>query len=252
MTYQRNHLIPFLDLFNHKLIKESPQDTFFTELSTWTMTEHDQLFRLQSTVSHVQGAEVFISYGSRGVNEVLVHYGFLQDIPESFYQPSIRVWPRESDPLFLPKLEAIITCWPSEAAEEAIIMARYLPVELFQRAQIIVERRPEMILNATAAKRFCKTSDVFTDRRIESLRRNKRAMLFIYEAMLRRMAKTVPRSENERLLAANPSYNMRNLIEYRQKMRNNLDRAIRSFEQGTWRLLKQIHVQADAGFADGT
>ena len=207
---------------------------------------------MKSTVKQRQGDEVFISYGSRGIDEVLVHYGFLQDIPERFYEPSIRVWPRKSDPLYLQKLEAILSCWPSEAHEEATVMPRYLPVELFQRAQIIVERRPEMIVNSTAARRFCKTSEVFTDRRIESLRRNKRAMLLIYQAMLRRKAKTVRRAENERLLAANPSYNMRNLIEYRQKMRNNLDRSIRSFEQGTWRLLKQIHVRADAGFAEGT
>jgi hypothetical protein len=144
-----------------------------------------------------KGGEVFITYGARAVFEMLLHYGFLPGLPLEYFEPSILLRSDVSDPLYRMRMEAIASCWPYEASDWRQIMPkyglgvlvdqfhhsycfRYLPVEVFQRAVLLQERRSEVLSNLTHVQEFiCKSTSLFLTKDIESLRRNKRALLMV-------------------------------------------------------------------------
>ncbi len=127
---------------------------------------------------------------------MFLHYGFLPNLPLEYYEPSIHLPLSTSDPLYSFKLEAISKCWPMHDSDWKPVMMkwgssnfylpfliflnRYLPVEVLQRAMIIQEHRLEVLSNVTHVEEYiCKSTSMFAVRDIESLRRNKRAMLTV-------------------------------------------------------------------------
>ena len=245
-AYQENHLVPYLDLFNHDVISSGKEDAFFREVSVWKLDPALKFFRMNTSAEGARrpGEEVFISYGSPGIDEALVHYGFLLSIPHQYYYTTIDLSVPNDDPLREEKLRGIATCWPDFTQDHIKVLPENLPVEIFQRAQLTMERRASRVATPEAVqKNFCKTSRIFNRRDIESLRRNKRAMLYILRRLEEAWARSPSREWNEKQLAVpGISYNMRNLIRYRQITRDNLEMALRSYRQGNWKLLKQIHL----------
>ncbi len=246
-NYSASHMVPYLDLFNHRIIRDPEDTTYFAEISTWEMSpKPDERFVLKSLKGGEtkKGDEAFITYGSRGINEMLMHYGFLVDLGVEYYEPSIRLVNPESDPLHVLKHNAILQCWPMHDSEWVTIMPQNLPVEVFQRALVLQERREEILSNVTHIREhICKSTGTFGIRDIETLRRNKRAMLMVLEAMLALERSMPSHEENVAALAApNLSYNMRNMLIMRENLRVNLQAALTRFRKGTWRLLKQVHI----------
>jgi hypothetical protein len=251
-SYHGHHMVPFLDLMNHHIVDDPQNKGYFAEVSEWV--RKNDTFELK-VVRHGEvdaGDEVFITYGARGINEMLIHYGFLHDIRDDFYQPSIFVAPRKKDPLYELKLRCINKCWPGDVHDWVPVQPQYMPVENYQRALIIVEKRRELLTNVTYVKEyFCKSTGIFTNRDIESLRRNKRAILYLLDKMKRSFARSQTLQVNEALLKdPKTTYNMRNMVIYRQKARDNLETSIRNFISGNLRLLKEIsiapgHVQTE-------
>jgi hypothetical protein len=175
---------------------------------------------------------------------MLMHYGFLVDLGQEYYEPSIRLENPESDPLHVAKHNAILQCWPMHEGEWVTIMPHNLPVEVFQRALILQERREAFLTNTTYIREhICKSTGTFGLRDIETLRRNKRAMLMVLEAMLA-MERSLPSHEETVAALAMPNltYNMRNMLTIRHNYLTNLQSALTRFRKGTWRLLKQVHI----------
>ncbi len=245
-TYSANHLVPYLDLFNHNIVRDPIDETYFAEVSTWEMTQEPVPCFAIKTLGHgtKKGEEAFITYGSRGINEMLLHYGFLANIGLEYYEPCIKLENPESDPMHVLRHNTILTCWPLSDSQWLSIMPQHLPVEVFQRALVLQERREELLTNITYVKEhICKSSGTFANHDIETLRRNKRAMLMVLEAMLE-LKRSLPSKEANEAALAVPgiSYTVRNLITYRENVRINLDIALDRFRSGTWRLLKQVHI----------
>ena len=246
-TYNSNHMVPFIDLFNHRIIRDFDDPTFFAELSTWNMvqdvTPNRFSLRLLRGGGVEKGGEVFITYGSRGIDETLLHYGFLVDIGDEYYEPSIYM-PVEEGPLHMFRKNAIHMCWPDYDGNWVQVQGRYLPVEVMQRAMILEERRLDVLMNDTYVKEyFCKSTGMFKDRTLDALRRNKRALLRVFDATRDQLAKFPSQEECDAAVnRPNMSHTMQNLMKYRRIIRQNLATAVNLFVNGKWRLLKQVHM----------
>lgn len=242
MTYNKNHMVPFLDLFNHHIIEDPTAAGYFLEISSWEMKNDRFVINVTDGGEVQKGNEVFISYGARSPDDMVVHYGFIPAISKQFFEPTIRLTPEPDDPLKPIKLEVIQKCWPNESIEFVRLMPKNLPVEVFSRAQLIMEHRSEILFNKTATdKYFCKTSGMFALRDIESLRRNKRALLLV-EKEIRRAIARLPSEEQDEVDFKTGTDNLKTVVRLRKEYRANLREAHFNFQHGNLKLLKQIHL----------
>lgn len=184
-------LVPFLDLFNHKGSANNPLHYDAVEDGAFVIY-------MSGSAAHVaQGEEVFITYGINDADAFLVHLGFVS--PECAVGVPVALAP--GDPLLQLKRAAIAQCWPDEDPVWVKMPLWGVPSEVLARAQIIVERRANVLENATAL--FCSGAN-FAQRDVESLRRNKRALLYIWQQVARSARASLPRPEqsvNERNVA---------------------------------------------------
>lgn len=128
-SYNANHMVPFLDLFNHNLIADRDDPTYFAEISSWDMLKSPNRFTLLMLQGGEvkKGAEVFITYGARAVYEMLMHYGFVPNLPQDYFEPSIYLdlaGSQPDDPMVELRLEAIATCWPMHGSNWRPIMPK--------------------------------------------------------------------------------------------------------------------------------
>ncbi len=120
---------------------------------------------------------------------------------------------------------AIAQCWPNESAAWVSLPMDGIPEPVFQRAQVLAERRAALLRNAT---RWCRPGGAFADRDVHSLRRNKRALLRILRGLRLQPDQRHCRTDTQCLLARYAAAAMENRRALHQR-----------FVQGTYRVMRQ-------------